>query len=331
MSPKASGASWLLGDDQPSVRYLALTELLGRPQSDSEVAAAKASIPDLGWASEILGRQKQEGYWEGGRSLYWPKYTSTNWMLLVLSDLGLTKADPRVDRACRLWVDRFAAEDGGFVGSSKGGAKHGHLCTTGNAARALVRFGYVDHPKVKSAFEWFVKSQARLGGWSCFNYGEAARGRNLDSWEPLSAFAVYPRQKWTRGMKGAVEKGAEFFLQRELHIQGDRYEPWHRFHYPVHYYYDLLVGLEFMTALGYTDDRRMGYAISLLKKKRRPDGRWLLDAVHPDPDSPQGVWNRSHPKQAAVPFALEEPGKPSKMVTLRALTVLKRLGEWAPA
>ena len=61
-------------------------------------------------------------------------------------------------------------------------------------------------------------------------------------------------------MKSAVEKGAEYFLERELHIQGDRYEPWYRFHYPVHYYYDMLVGLDFMTALGYADDRRMEFA-----------------------------------------------------------------------
>jgi hypothetical protein len=178
---------------------------------------------------------------------------------------------------------------------------------------------------VRRAFEWFVKCQAELGGWSCWNYGSHPRGRNLDSWEPLSAFAVYPRQKWTRGMKLAVEKGAEFFLERELHKQGDRYEPWYRFHYPVHYYYDLLVGLDFMTALGYAGDRRLDHAVSLLRKKRRPDGRWNLDAVNPDPESPQGRWDREHQRQATTPFALEEPGKPSRMITLNALRVLNRV------
>ncbi|MDG6955522.1 MAG: hypothetical protein JRN70_03055 [Nitrososphaerota archaeon] len=331
MTPPGSVIGWLLEENQPSVRYLALSELLGRPEGDPEVEAARAAIPELGWAKAILEEQKPKGHWEGEQSLYYPKYMSTNWMLLVLSDLGVTKADPRIEKACQLWIDRFAAKDGGFVGSGTGGAKHGHLCTTGNTARALVKFGYSDHPKVKGAFEWFVKSQASLGGWSCFNYGEGGRGRNLDSWEPLSAFAVYPRQKWTRRMEDAVGKGAEFFLQRELHVQGERYEPWHRFHYPAHYYYDMLVGLDFLTALGYTDDRRMGYALSLLRKKRRSDGRWILDAVNPDPESPQGLWNKSHPKQAAVPFSLEEVGKPSKMITLRALTVLKRIGEWEPA
>jgi len=316
---------WLLDESQPSARYLTLTELLGKSASDPEVMAARENIPRLGWAKQILDMRTPSGYWVSEQSLYRPKYMSTNWMLLILSDLGLTKAEAGIGKVSEAWMRRFSAKDGGFDSSTRGSPKYGHLCITGNTARALVKFGYVDHPRVRRAFDWFVKSQAELGGWSCWNYGSGPRGRNLDSWEPLSAFAVYPRQKWTRGMKFAVEKGAEFFLERELHRQGDRYEPWYRFHYPVHYYYDLLVGLDFMTALGYSGDRRLGFAVSLLKKKRRSDGRWNLDSVNPDPESPQGKWNDEHPKQATTPFALEEPGKPSKMITLNALKVLDRV------
>ena len=201
------------------------------------------------------------------------------------------------------------------------GSKQSHVYTAGNTARALVKFGYEDHPAVISCFEWFAKSQAKLGGWSCFG-----SGRNLDSWEPLSAFAVYPREKWSNEMKEAVEKAAEFFLQRELHKQGEHYEPWYRFHYPIHYYYDLLVGLEFMTALGYGQDERMEHAIEVLKKKRNAKtGRWNMDAIHPDVEGGMGEWYAKHPKQAPTPFALESPGEPSKMITLKAMQVLKRL------
>jgi hypothetical protein len=165
-----------------------------------------------------------------------------------------------------------------------------------------------------------VKNQAKKGGWSCFG-----SGRNLDSWEPMSAFAVYPRQKWTKSMKRSVEMGAEFFLERELHKQGARYRPWYRFHYPVHYYYDLLVGLDFMTALGYTDDKRLKYAVTLLKKKRRHDGKWILDAVHPDVEGGMKLWYEKNPKQRPTPFAFETVGEPSKMITLRAMQVIDGL------
>jgi hypothetical protein len=315
-----SATEWLLEKGgEPSIRYLALTELLGRAVDDPEVVRAREGITKRGWAAEIFSKQDEDGWWVRGENLYTPKYVSTNWMLLVLSDLGLTKDDPKIAKAAQLWIKRFAKKDGGF---GMDGAKSSHLCIVGNTARALVKFGYADHPKVKSAFEWFVKNQAKLGGWSCF-----LSGRNLDSWEPLSAFAVYPRQKWTKGMKEAVERGAEFFLERELHKQGEHYEPWYRFHYPVHYYYDLLVGLDFMTALGYGGDERLGHAIEVLKKKRRPDGRWNLDAVHPDVEGGMAEWLKAHPKQAPVPFSLENVGERSKMITLRAMIVLKRLEE----
>ena len=240
-------------------------------------------------------------------------------MLLILSDLGVTKADPRIAKACRIWIKEFAKEDGGFGAD---GSKRSHLCIVGNTARALVKFGYAEHPAVRSSFDWMVKNSDEKGGWNCFG-----SGRNLDSWEPLSAFAVYPRQKWNRGMKRVVEKGVEFFLERELHVQGDHYEPWYRFHYPVHYYYDLLVGLDFITSLGYADARRLKHALGELKKKRLKDGRWNLDAIHPDVEGKTAEWFAKHPRRAPTPSALEKVGEPSKMITLRALTVLKRVEE----
>jgi len=306
---------WLLEKNQPSIRYLALRQLLGKRENDPEAQLARQMIPKRGWASDILAKQLPSGWWTG-ESLYRPKYISTNWMLLVLSDLGLTRAEPRISKACELWIERFAKKDGGF---SVDNARRSELCLVGNTARALMRFGYVDHPKVRSAFDWLVKNQKDNGGWHCW-------GKNgvLDAWEGMSAFADYPRQKRNRSMKRAVERGAEFYLEREMHKQGARYGPWYRFHYPIHYYYDLLVGLDFMTALGYGDDRRLSYALSLLKEKRRPDGRWNLDAVHPDLEGAYAAWYRKRPP---TPFALERPREHSKIITLTAMRVLNRLGE----
>jgi len=323
----ARATAWLLEKDQPPVRLSALTELLGRPPNDPEVVATRKDITRTGWAKDILDTQLPSGCWFHEKSLFLPSFHGTFWMLLILADLGMTKEDPRVDRACQLWMKRNGSSDGGF---SQTGKTNGHLCITGNTARALVKFGYVDHPRTRRAFEWIVKNQAEKGGWSCWNFRPPFKGRTLDSWEPLGAFAVYPRQKWTKSMKLACERGAEFFLERELHKQGARWEPWYRFHYPVHYYYDLLVGLDFMTALGYSGDRRLAYAISLLKEKRREDGSWNLDANRPEDSPALRAWKKQHPKSNDLtPFVLEEPGHPSKMITLTAMKVLKRFGEGA--
>ncbi len=321
--PPQKVLDWLLETDQPSIRYLALTQLLEKKETDTEVREARARIPLVGWAADILARRDPGGWWVREKNLYWPKYLGTNWNLLALSDLGATRAIPEVRASCELWMDRSPLKGGGVGGNSNG---NGHHCYTGNMARALIRLGYGSDRWVRKPLDWLVRTAHPKGGWTCFSFGDGpSRGRTLDSWEGLSAFAVYPRSRWSRAMKDCIERAAEFYLDRELHRQGERYAPWYRFHWPVHYYYDLLVGLDVLTALGHADDRRLKFALAHLRKKRRADGRWNLDAVHPDVGPAMNRFHDEHPRDRPTPLAFERAGRPSKMITLRALTVLSRV------
>ena len=312
---------WLLEDDQPSIRYRTLTDLLGRSKRDSDVREARANIPKTGWVADILAERDPAGWWVRAENHYHPKYVSTYWKMLVLADLGVTRDLPAIQESVDLWtrtkpVQRRepGAHLPGFL----------HHCVVGMSARAFMQFGYGDDPRVREGLEWLASTANPKGGWSCFG-----RGRTLDSWEGLAALAEYPRSKRSPAMQRSIELGAEFYLERELHRQGERYPPWYRFHYPTHYYYDLLVGLEILTSLGYGEDPRLRFALSLLEKKRRPDGRWNLDAVHQDVGGGLArtyeKWYREHPKERPTPFALERAGAPSKMITLRALRVLDRV------
>ncbi len=309
---------WLLETGQPAVRYRALRDLVGRPESDTEVRKARANLSRTGWVAEILTERAPRGWWAREENLYVPKYLATNWRMLVLADLSATRSIPEVRASCELWMRRFRLAGGGVGGNSKG---TGHHCIVGNMTRALIQMGYDEDPRIRKSLDWLVRTADPKGGWSCFG-----SGRNLDSWEGLSAFAAYPRARWSRSMEGCVDRAAEFYLERELHRQGGRYAPWYRFHYPVHYYYDVLVGLELLTALGRADDPRLKFAFALLEKKRRADGRWNLDAVHPDVAGGMARWYREHPRDRPTPWGLEAVGEPSKMITLRALTVLERAG-----
>jgi len=314
---------WLLEEDQPAIRYRTLTELLGRKKSDPEVRSAQRQIRSSGWAAEILARRTPGAGWSDGGSPYRPKYVSTNWMMLVLSDLALTREDPAVRDACEYWMEQMAARNGGLGGNSKGTP---HYCVSANMARAAIKFGYVDDSRVRHTLDWLVEIADPKGGWSCFGLS-----RNLDSWEAMSAFAAYPKGKWTSTMRECVAKGAEYFLSRELHRQGSRYAPWYRTHYPVHYYYDLLVGLDFMTGLGYGGDPRLRYATEWLCSRRRPDGAWNLDAVHPDVGPAMLRWYKERPSQRPIPFALETVGQASKMITLTAMKTLAAIDRASPA
>jgi hypothetical protein len=305
--------SWLLEEDQPAVRYFALVDLLGRSPSSEESRSANDQISRRGWAKEILDQQKEGGNWESRKSVYRPKYTATNWRMLVLSDLGLTKKDRRIERTCELFFAEWLKKELP--------ATEGEICIVGNLARMLTRFGYVDDARVKGLFNWIVTNQKDDGGWHCFKSDTGT----LDCWEGLGAFAALPRGLWTRSIKRSAERGAEFYLERRLMDEGPRYAPWLRLHYPNHYYYDILVGLDVVTKLGYADDKRLRPALAILQKKVRVDGTWAIDRMQPD------FWSRYAPhyrlKQEPKAFALEGPGEPSKWMTLKSLRVLKRVSE----
>ncbi len=312
---------WLTEPTEPSVRYLAMRDLA--ESSPGDLRQAREKIPSKGWVKTIHDQRLPGGYWFDRSSLWSPKFLSTNWMLLVLSDLGVTKGLPWVAESAELWRDAFARPDGGF---SPPGREKSEFCIVGNTARGLVKFGYEDDPRVKSALLWLARNQAPNGGWDCF-------GRNgvVDGWEGMSAFAELPRQKWTRSVKKAADRGLEFYLEHRLTREGHRYDPWFRFHFPYHYFYDALIGLEFVTALGGGSDPRAAKAVSLLKKKRRSDGKWSLEAAQPDTMNTVVSKSLQEYINKLRPFALEAVGKPSKMITFRALRVLKRLGEPVPS
>src|SRR2546422_874542 len=138
----------------------------------------------------------------------------------------------------------------------------------------------------------------------------------------LAAFAALLPAARSPEVLRAIERGAEFYLKRRLSREGPTpYPPWFRLHYPIHYYYDILVGLDVLTSLGYGDDPRMQPAFDRLETMRNPDGTWNLDAHHPDTEDP--AYQSRGP---FYPLGLEVPGRRSRWITTTALAVLKRAG-----
>jgi hypothetical protein len=309
--------TWLTGkSSDPSVRLRYWTEVEGRPETDARVRAARRELGRAGWAAEILSEQFPDGHWvtpgSGPSELYRPKYIVTNWRLIVLSDLGMDRRDPRVRRAAEIVLRRWSGGKGDLSG------RGGEVCVTGNAVRTLTRLGYLDHAAVQKSIAWLVRTQKTDGGWHCF----PSRTGTLDGWEGLAAFAEIPEDRRDATVRRSIERGAEFYLRHRLMNEGRvRYPPWFRIHYPNHYYYDVLVGLRVLSRLGYGADRRLAPALHWLESKRRPDGTWALDADHPDLDPKLGGYEITRP---IFPFRIEAPGAPSRWATVEALSVLAR-------
>jgi|HubBroStandDraft_1064217.scaffolds.fasta_scaffold03396_5 hypothetical protein len=309
---------WLTGpDSDPSVRVRFWVEVDGRSREDPRVREAQRAIGRTGWAASILDFQWPDGHWvtpgTSGRELYRPKYVATNWLAIVLADLGMTRSDPRIRRTAEMILDRWSPRGGDLSG------KTGEICVTGNAVRTLIRFGYLEHPVVQRSIAWILRAQKTDGGWHCF----PSRTSTLDGWEGLAALAEIPEEARGESIQKSIERGAEFYLRHHLMEEGrTRYPPWFRIHYPNHYYYDILVGLRILARLGYGDDRRIAPAIRWLRTKRRADGTWALDGAHPDLDPALAGYSL---RGLGFPMLLEPVTLPSRWATVEALSVLARI------
>ncbi len=285
--------------------------------------AARQEIGRTGWAAELLALQLPGGQWATPRStprdMEGPKYSATRYVLHVLADLGMDRSDARVARAARLYFDRVSGPR-----FNEMGGKDSEVCCTGGDVRLALRLGFGEDPRVARSLAWLIAAQKNDGGWHCW----PSRTGTLDSWEALAAFAAVPDEERSPALRRAIDRGLEFYLQRELMNEGvGAYAPWLRLHFPVYYHYDVLVGLDLVTSLGKAGDVRLTKALDWLERRRNPDGSWNLDALHPD------LENEADLQGMGTPFfslGLEAAGRPSRWITATALGVLRRAGRIGP-
>ena len=153
---KGDSLSWLLEPDSPNVRYLALRDLLDRPETDSELCAARQAAHQQGPIATILDEMDTAGYWVAPGPGYNPKYRSTVWSVILLAQLGASmKEDKRIAQASSYLLEHAFTENGQFTVS---GAPSGTVdCLQGNLAWALLELG-CDDPRLEIAFDWMARS-----------------------------------------------------------------------------------------------------------------------------------------------------------------------------
>jgi len=328
--------SWLLEPDlaNPGVRYFALKELLERPDDDPDLIAARQAVMTSGPVAAILAAQAPEGYWVEPGPGYYPKYTGTIWQIIFLAQLGADGSDPRVRLGCDYVLEHSRSPYGGFsAGADPAGMVH---CLQGNLAAALIDFGYLEDERLQVALDWLARSVTGEGiapaserdaspryyrsGNSGPGFACSANDHRPCAWgavKAMLALSKVPPQARTPHVQAAVECGTAFLLSRDPAVadypMGYATKPsrsWFQFGYPIAYVTDVLQNLEVLTSLGYGQDTRLAPALALLLSKQDRQGRWQM------------AYSYNGKTWADV----EEKGKPSKWVTLRAFRVLKRAG-----
>jgi hypothetical protein len=332
---------WLLESTEPSVRYSALVNLLEKGTGERQVTRTRERIGRVGWASKLLALQKEETWWDNPSHCYIPKYNSCVWNLIVLADLGMTMGDNRIRSACEHFLKLHNVESGGFSLRPTGGSRFGpHICLTGNMVGTLSTFGYARDPRLQRAVDWLMSQQLPDGGWNCYTSSGAKISSFKSTIAALWGFAKVLRENRNHEWETARKRACELLLNHRLFRSNVDGSPimldFTKFHYPMHYHYDVLHGLYVLTTFDDMPDSRTGDAVNLLIEKRRT-GVWNLDGAYRGwvhPYSANGDWVERPEEYEVVErgwgggrtLQLEEASRPSKMVTLRCLIVLKRLG-----
>lgn len=326
--PNSEAVSWLLEADNPPVRYLALTELLGRPLDDFEVLEARRALMTTGPVAELLALQSGGGFWGKPDRFYTDKYGGTAWQLIVLAELGASVDDPRVRQACE-FVFEWSQEstEGGFsmqrASRSSGGLPSQVIpCLTGNMVFSLARLGYLGDSRLQHAIDWLAKHQRFDDGDGPGSPAKPAcwgkHSCHMGVVKALKGLAALPPHMRSPEVRRSIERGAEYLLIHHIHKQSHDLSKvskpgWLRFGFPLMYQTDVLEILDILTSLGYAD-YRMRDALDAVSAKRDGEGRWLLE-------------NSFNGK---MPVNVECVGAPSKWVTLRAMRVQRRVAGSSP-
>ncbi len=323
---KSDPTDWLLEEDNPSVRYFALKRIVGLPESHKGVREARQRIMERGVVPEILVKQQTSGNWGEERAFYTGKYRSTVWQLLIIAEHAAHAEDERVKRACEFILDRSQDRStGGFsmhTAERTGGGRAAEVipCLTGNMIWSLARLGYHEDERFRRGVDWLAKYLRFDDGESKpprdwpYNRWEMCYGRHscfMGVVKGLKALAEVPAADRSRDVRNCIENGIEFLLKH--HVYKRSHDPakvakpgWMRFGFPKMWQTDVLEVLVVLAALGIRDDR-MQQAIDLVESRQDEHGRWLLQDTFND----------------RFQLKIESKGKPSKWITLNALTVLK--------
>jgi hypothetical protein len=304
-----SVVDWLLEGD-PAVRWQVLQDLVHVPED--EVAAERARVEHEGWGARLLAVEDANGLWAGGACFPagyrgggpGQPWTATMHTLQTLQLLGLDPASESARRAIDLVARNGRWEHEGqryFDGEVE-------PCINGRTVEAGAYFGVDVGPIV----ERLLTEGLADGGWNC----EAENGSVRSSFDTtinvLDGLLEYERTTGgSAEVQAARRRGEEYLLSRDLFRRkttGEVVQPQYLdFAFPYYWHYDVLRVLDYFRRSDRGRDDRMAEAVEVVRAKRQPDGRWLLDRIH----------------AGDVHFDLEGPvGAPSRWNTLRALRVL---------
>ena len=303
---------WLLKGDV-SIQYQAYRDLLG-----VEKPELKKRIATEGWGKRYLDTRKENGHW--GRGFYQVKWISSHYSILDLKHLGIAPSHPKLAETVAIILRDQKAEDGGINPHTE--LKQSDVCINGMFLNYACYFK-AEETALHSVVDFIISQQLPDGGFNCRSNRQGAVHSSLHTTVSiLEGIQEYAANGYTYRLDELDRMAAEareFILQHRLYLSDRTGEIIDKrflmLSYPSRWRYDILRALDYFQSAKIEYDERMQPALDVLKKKRRADGTWPVQAKHP----------------GQVHFDMEKTGGPSRWNTLRALRVLKHFGQYKRA
>ncbi|GAG38446.1 unnamed protein product, partial [marine sediment metagenome] len=249
---------WLLKDNNPSVKYFTLIDVLEKAENDPEARKTKEEIMKKGVVPKILDKQKEGGYWEDSQNFYTAKYKGTVWQIIILAELGADGKDDRIRKACEFILENSQdRESNGFsmwVSTKKGeGRSTGVIpCLTGNLVYSLIKLGYLKDERVQNSINWIttyqrfddgIKSAPKDWPYERFVICWGKHSCHMGVVKALKTLAEIPPNQRNKKVKNTIEEGVEYLLKHHIykrsHNLGRVSKPgWLRFGFPLMYQTD---------------------------------------------------------------------------------------------
>jgi hypothetical protein len=312
---------WLLASSDPSIRYLTLTEVLGKsPHRGRAREAADAVLQGPRMRTLLRGQRKDGGF---GVHPY-RKWSGAHWRLVSMVALAIPPGEPRAVAAAETvlgWMGRANANRGHATEI----AGRYRVCASmeGNAVGVCSRLGLAEDERVGALVDGLVRWQWLDGGWNCDKNPEATHSSFNESLATAWGLAEYHAATGDRRAGEAAAAAGELFLRHRVFRSdrtGDVIKPvWLNLRYPPYWHYGLLQGLRVLGVLGLLRDPRAAEALDLLERKRLPDGRWKVEGRY---------WTPLRKEESNADIVDWGRSGPNEMVTLDALRVLHQARRW---
>lgn len=298
---------WLMAAKTPTIRYLTARDLLGLAEEDEQLYAARAAIMQEGAVPAILAKQTEAGHWTGERNYYSPKYVSTHWSLLLLTELRVDPNDERFQRGVDFMltdtVERLQHNQGGLA------------CFWGNVLEYAVYAHRVDDPRTQ-AIARYLLGDLTNGQCRCYinNGTSCAWGVVRTLW----GLAALPDLRTQIDAQAAINQAVHFLLDSFSLIDANYPTPdngkihpmWFKLNFPLFYQVDILFTLRVLKQLGALHHPNARAALNWLEAQQQPNGRW-----HGSSPFRQRTWRE-----------MGSPSETSRWVSLQAATLLRNSG-----